>query len=299
VNPTNDPIEKRLVSFVHYSDVDQDMFADDVVLIRIGNLYVQYNRAKRYNIGAEMPNTVTITHAVSNDAVSDRLAALSSGEKFVYIPFTTSEKQNTLIVQVCSAVQFDTNPMDYAIIRIYYEDDSNKNSLNCNKEYKPQPAAPDTFTFDPTDQNATTSNDPTIVQIRKPDNSIVKGDGIDDPLASNKNTTASSNHSSDDRFVAMLYVVIPSILAVMLFVIMSWYIAKHTREQQKIMALQNATECWDHTHKDRSKCTVKTTNATGSQGKGQTMEEDLSSTSEDDDDDFDDLFVSYHQKVEI
>ena len=63
----NGPVEKRLVSFVHYSDSSDQMLDNDTVLIRIGSLYVQYNRAKSYNIDTDMPNTVTITHAIADD----------------------------------------------------------------------------------------------------------------------------------------------------------------------------------------------------------------------------------------
>jgi hypothetical protein len=139
IDPWKGPVERRLVSFVHYSD-DEAMSSDDVVLIRIGNLYLQYNRAKLYNSDADLPNTVTITYSPSDEDVSDRLAALSDGELFEYPNFDDSGR--TLVVHVCSMVQFESAyQFDYAIVRMYVDDGVHDWST-CNPEYIPQPLAP-------------------------------------------------------------------------------------------------------------------------------------------------------------
>jgi hypothetical protein len=128
-------IHKRLVSFVHYGD--EAMFHDDVVLIQVGNLYIQYNRAKDYNIDAQMPNTVTITEATSIDDVSDGLAALSAGENYTYANFNNSG--NSLIVEVCKLLTF-TSELDYGIVSIYL--DNGEEQSACNIDYTPQPTPP-------------------------------------------------------------------------------------------------------------------------------------------------------------
>ena len=139
VDPWNGPVEKRLVSFVHYSDADAPA-SDDVVLIRIGNLYLQYNRAKFYNIDTDVPNTVTIVHVASDEDVSDRLAALSDGELLEYRNYNDSGQ--TLVVQVCSMVQYESaNQWDYSILRIYIDDGVHDWSI-CNVEYNPSPPMP-------------------------------------------------------------------------------------------------------------------------------------------------------------
>jgi hypothetical protein len=141
-------MHKRLVSFVHYSDHDS-MFHDDVVLIRAGsNLFIQYNRAKGYNEDTDMPDTVTITEAESIDAVSNRVAALYAGESYAFNNFDF--QNNTLIIEVCSLVQFAAEyTLDYGIVSIYLDDGVQKSS--CNSVYTPQPTAtPDPPTIAPT-----------------------------------------------------------------------------------------------------------------------------------------------------
>lgn len=68
------------------------------MLLRIEHIYIQFNCAKDYNLDAEVPNTVTLTHAVSDRSPSDRLAALSKGQSYVY----NFGNSGTWTFQVCS-----------------------------------------------------------------------------------------------------------------------------------------------------------------------------------------------------
>lgn len=112
------------------------MFHDDVVLIKVGNLYIQYNKAKGYNMDADMPDLVTITEATSFDDVSDRLAALAEGERYAYASF--DKFNNTLIIEVCSLLPFSAgNQMDYGIVSIYLDNGVQKSA--CNTTYTSQP----------------------------------------------------------------------------------------------------------------------------------------------------------------
>lgn len=55
------------------------------VLLRVQRtIFIQFNCAKGYNIHAEVPNTITLTHANSERSRSDRLVALAEGKSFSY-----------------------------------------------------------------------------------------------------------------------------------------------------------------------------------------------------------------------
>ena len=102
-------IEKRLVSFVHYGD--DNLQPEDAVLILVADKWhIQYNRAKRYNVDTKQPNTVTVTTALRDSAVSDRRAALVAGQSYF---------NGNLVVAVCETVELGENELDYAVIRIY------------------------------------------------------------------------------------------------------------------------------------------------------------------------------------
>lgn len=182
------------MSFVHYSD-DETMSSDDVVLIRIGNLYLQYNRAKLYNSDADQPNTVTVTHSASDEDVSDRLAALSDGELFEYQNFEDSGQ--SLVVQICSMVQFESAfQFDYTIVRIYLDDGVHDLST-CNPEYIPQPLPP---------VETAMNSSLTSTNVTNPSNqsssSVAGGQPIvdlDDGEADNETTTYISNQTSSEN----------------------------------------------------------------------------------------------------
>ena len=298
----NGPVEKRLVSFVHYSDSVDQMLDDDIVLIRIGNLYVQYNRAKSYNINTDMPNKVTITHAIADDDVSERLTALSVGETFEYLytASTTNANQNRLLmIQVCSAVLYETSQMDYAIVRIYFNDDRNFHNLSdCKKEFifSTKAAAP---SFIPTLFESPTSSPAATFET---EGTIQKNDPIiehDDNNASSGNTTTIDDN--DGRFEGMIYIVIASAVGVLLFAGTGYYyIAHHLKEQEMILATQSASNSkYPQTMEKKDGAPSSVSHCRTNQPKRRTADvEDLSDTAEeeyDDDDEIDDdaLYVMY------
>ena len=131
-------VYKRLVAFVDYGD--ESLHHDDLVLIRVGNLYIQYNRAKGYNINSEKPNTVTITKAESDNDVSDSVAALLAGESYSYHNY--DEDGNRLIIEVCS-LHLDPSGVDYGFVSIYHDDGEQTSS--CGSAYTSKPTAAPTI----------------------------------------------------------------------------------------------------------------------------------------------------------
>lgn len=103
-----------MVSFVHYGD--NRMESDDVVLLKVGHWHIQYNRAKLYNVDVEEPNTVTVTSASSDFALSERSAALQAGESYSE---TINPLGHSLMVAICEMVEMGDSEVDYAVIRIY------------------------------------------------------------------------------------------------------------------------------------------------------------------------------------
>jgi hypothetical protein len=262
VYPWNGPVERRLVSFVHYSDDDQ-MYDDDVVLIRVGNLYIQYNRAKRYNIDADMPDTVTITHAVTDEDVSDRLSVLSHGEKFAYETF--DEQNHILVIQVCSMVIADTSQIDYAIVRIYY-DDGNPNVSTCNDGYVPQPSASN-------NDGETSTNNPSVSN----DNGIHHEDPIVDldgkNIETNNNNSKPSNDDTSNKN-GMIYVLILSVIATILSVSVVYWITKKYCHRIVVPQTKPITN---------KKYSTKTTSTNGKRNVN--GDEELDETAQEDDED--------------
>ena len=109
-------IVRRLLNFVDYNISDYGCLAEnDAVLVKAGNLYLQYNHARGYNVDVSSPNTVTITEAASDNVVSNALEALSSGEVFTYKNY--DKDGNSLIVEVCDMFRH------HAVINLYLSKD--------------------------------------------------------------------------------------------------------------------------------------------------------------------------------
>jgi hypothetical protein len=112
-NPSQQAVGGRLVAFVDY--LNQDLQEEDAVLVRVGNLYIQYNRAKGYNAETNAnQDKVTITEAEGSDQVSYALAGLSVGESYAYPNFENSA--HDLIIEVCAMGELS---FDYALLSIY------------------------------------------------------------------------------------------------------------------------------------------------------------------------------------
>lgn len=114
----------RLVGFVDYGNAA--MLEHDVVLIRSGPLFLQYNRAKDYNIDNPVADRVTITEAYSDDSFSYSLAALAQGESYSYPNF--DEAGNSLVVEVCTMFKEPLGVLDFADISIFVNDGKRESS---------------------------------------------------------------------------------------------------------------------------------------------------------------------------
>jgi hypothetical protein len=115
-NPGQQAVRRRLVAFVDY--LNQDLKEDDAVLVRVGKMYVQYNRAKGYNSDSNAyQDEVTITEAEGSGQVSYALAGLSVGESYAYPDFDNSG--HDLIIEVCDMVELS---FDYALLSIHLDD---------------------------------------------------------------------------------------------------------------------------------------------------------------------------------
>ena len=112
--------QKRIVSFVEYSH--PHLRHDDLVLMKCGTLFIQYNRAKGYNIDSSEADRVTISEGFVDGALSTRVASLGSGESYHYPNFEGSGKE--LVVQVCGVTKELPGVIDYADVRVYMNDGS-------------------------------------------------------------------------------------------------------------------------------------------------------------------------------
>lgn len=114
----------RLVAFVDYNVTSQG----DVVLIKVGNLYAQYNRARDFNAGTrEYANRVVIVSS-SQSSLSNLEAALANNiavSTFTYPNF--DDTPYDLIFKVCDQVQ---GPVDYVQLSIHLNDGVQSSACN-------------------------------------------------------------------------------------------------------------------------------------------------------------------------
>jgi hypothetical protein len=116
----------RLVAFVDYGK--SDLMPTDAVLIRVDNLYIQYNRAKDYNAETDQADTITVTKFISDDEATSAVAALNGGERYLYSNYQGSGLD--LVIEVCELTV--TEPMiDYAAVKVYF--DNNVGHPSCEK----------------------------------------------------------------------------------------------------------------------------------------------------------------------
>lgn len=87
----------RLATFVDYTIADYD----EPVLVQIEDMYLQFNKAKAFNIDTEeKQNQVTITRKTKSG--SDALSGLSVGG--IYAEFFFGQRRRTLIVEACDEI---------------------------------------------------------------------------------------------------------------------------------------------------------------------------------------------------
>lgn len=111
------PIGAYLASFVDYRNPNLDDSA--VVLIRIGNLFLQLNEGKGYNVDtpAEARDRVIVAEAAGPGEVSQLLKGIAVGQAFVRPAF--SSEGHDLVITFCDHV---VAPYGYAAISIHVED---------------------------------------------------------------------------------------------------------------------------------------------------------------------------------
>ena len=139
IHPDAGPVVSNLVSFVDYGDAD--MQTNDLVLMRAGNLYLHYNRAKGYN--SDTPSAyrdrVVVTESAGDLEVSNFIAALSKGQSYFYPNFSGF---NSLVIEVCDQM---TGSYDYATVSIYVEDGIQQS--NCGAANLQLESPPDAYPF--------------------------------------------------------------------------------------------------------------------------------------------------------
>jgi hypothetical protein len=111
------PIGAYLASFVDYRNPNLDDSA--VVLIRIGNLFLQFNEGKGYNVDtpAEARDKVIIAEAAGPGEVSQLLKGIAVGQAYVRPEF--SDEGYDLVISFCDHV---VAPYGYAAVSIHMED---------------------------------------------------------------------------------------------------------------------------------------------------------------------------------
>lgn len=120
VNPFRPSIVK-LAAFVDYDKTA----SDEPVLLNIGNLFfLQYNRAKSFNIDTEQAaDEVTITRERDNEG-SKRITDLKEGQTFRKRNFAGTGKD--LVIQVCERVDAtDLHGVDYMSVSVGLDVDCN------------------------------------------------------------------------------------------------------------------------------------------------------------------------------
>lgn len=143
VNPDRGAVIGHLASFVDYRD--PDLQQSDVVLMRAGNLYLHYNRAKGYN--SDTPSAykdrVVVTESPGALEVSNFVAALSKGQSYFYPNFSG---YNSLVIEVCDQM---TGAYDYAVVSMYIQDGIQKSI--CEEKNLDANAQPQTYPLNTTD----------------------------------------------------------------------------------------------------------------------------------------------------
>lgn len=160
VNPTMEsPVLARLVTFVDYN---KDLAVDDVVLIRVGPYFLQYNRAKGINADTGMDaDRVSITYAPDHLADSENVAGIRAGQRaslryrntgynltVEVCEFGSSSGEDatsSLAKQVIFGDNGDDTSFDYAWVSIHLKNGVQRSQ--CDQVRMPQP-----LTLQPTPQ---------------------------------------------------------------------------------------------------------------------------------------------------
>jgi hypothetical protein len=129
-----------LYAFVDYDRTPQNSF----VLIRVRDLYVQYNRARRFNSGTrEKRNEVTITRGPNENAQSILLGSvgIGNGKERIHRVSNFAGTGHSLVFEACEQVY---GPPDYVRLSIYLDDGSQQSTCSALAEPTPLPTQPPT-----------------------------------------------------------------------------------------------------------------------------------------------------------
>jgi hypothetical protein len=118
VDPTQGAIHQRLVGVVDYGV--GILFDTDAVLLRVFDLYIQYNRAKAYNFETDLAHRdrVVVVEATALSDVSNLLASLSEGQSFSYQYAVIDGEGRNLTIEVCAPA----TSLEYRMLSIHFDD---------------------------------------------------------------------------------------------------------------------------------------------------------------------------------
>lgn len=129
----------RLYAFVDYNRTPQNSF----VVIRVRDLYLQYNRARRFNSATqERGNQVTITRGPSADSQSRLLGGVALGTTKTNHVFRVSNFAGTghsLVIEACEQVY---GPPDYVRLSIYLDDGTQQSTCLSTPQVSPPTPRP-------------------------------------------------------------------------------------------------------------------------------------------------------------
>jgi hypothetical protein len=111
------PVGTMLASFVDYRNPDLEDGA--VILVRIGNLFLQFNEGKDYNVDtpAAARDHVLVVESSGPGEVSQLVAGIAVGQTYVRSRFTAAG--HDLVIEFCDHV---VAPYGYAAISIHVSD---------------------------------------------------------------------------------------------------------------------------------------------------------------------------------
>lgn len=115
----NDPMpwSGHIYAFTDYAEVKEG----SAVVIKVGEYYLQYNRAKSFNIGTEeYPDQVTVVHNPGDSTFPSKLiASLStvpgSGDRIVTIESNWMDTNAFLVIEACQVVDGPADAMELSI----------------------------------------------------------------------------------------------------------------------------------------------------------------------------------------
>jgi hypothetical protein len=97
---SNDLAAGRLINLATFVDYDKSDY-DEPVLIRIHDVFLQYNRAKAFNVDTEeKKDQVTITRRTGSG--SNALAGLSEGDR--YSEYFFDQSKRTILIEACGKI---------------------------------------------------------------------------------------------------------------------------------------------------------------------------------------------------